>query len=1642
MKKKLSSAAKFRRRLAAMRKKANPNPFTSRKKPKEQFFEHDVRCNVDASPSVQERTEDIDPPDSSTNPEQEPNAAVNYPEKPEKNVKPATATRLSSLESSHSDCDREHTNYCEQRMKSAVQEVSTPGGRQRTKSGSMFFRKNRDPPNSYHALAKGSVELMNWNNRKMLLKLQRQLRLQGLCLSTLATMENPDGGCNGKPRRMAEAFGSSGNITKDTTSVGCRCHCACSGALPVTKEAGGIPEQEHATYRDVIAGAGPHNAQLKNRRNRQKQRGRQNSAWFDGTVSQSGHHARQLQQQIHPCSADGDRIQRQSSLSRSSSCDSAASVDRVELTKQYRQGRRASGAASLPCTYFHTYPVDHGTEYRQSTRFQPQLHHNYLHHRHHPHHNHHQPQPQPPHRQHFCISTTTAAATSGAASHTPANVPICMRAMHSVVSVRETHHIAQAQQEKNAKLREAFGISQYFVEGTSFDQDRKAKEDLAKSESVQRELAEKEKAKEMERANRKRYALVRTPSPEKESARSNGSKQQRTAEDEREEGEHEDDGDEDIDANGREGRVASKGATSGTISASARGKDEKKKKKKKARDGSSSPERKKDKKKKSKKNKKERSKKKHSKKSHREDDSDSSDTESDSEDSDVSSDSERDGSNSKRKKKASKKEKKKKSSKKKKAKSRSPSRNKSPAVSHKKAPVEDEKQHDKRRDNYQHGASQNLERNKRHSDRDGRVVRPDSRDRSSHRAREDSRDRGNRGGGPPRSDRYDDKRFSGNHRGGGDYYSRNRDRDQEGGGRMMKDQERRSRSRNRRRERSGDRERKDKSRSRSGSRNRRRERSIDRERKEKSRSRSASCNRHARGRSVEKTTRYKNRRERTPRSAKVSERSQERDAGRDKDRERERERDRERELDRERERKRKVEDDRSRDRERYRDGDQDRGRNRRRSQSSSRKEDGSPSRRRRQGNDSSVAAGHDRKSSSPQPPSRNESKLSSAESKITKKSDTTKKNSPDPSRASTSVSPTQAKKTSSHGQSSSGAPAAANSSDECSSDLSYSPAVRDPERYRDVLQRKKASSSEKEVHDTSNEKKQTTSRSPRRSQKPTSPNAGERRVKKEFEKGSEKSKPSVVVQRRTSVSPRSGNSGRSSSTQHHSAARDRSRSCSRSGNRRSISPRKKESNRRSSPDSRKRRDRAPSSNAPPVDTTSDVSLVKPIKTETSRSRSPEVKKRRQERESHSRKDSPPSKASKLGQTEREVPETRRNEPRSSPEHRNDSRKTKSKKASSSSTTATSSSGVPSSSSAIVQQPVVKLHSPETHTASESDGEDPEHQHNDQERDRDDLDAFLPTYDETHEQEKDLSLLKALKHDLAAKAKQSLEKKKSVSESGAIVGGLLGVGGKSHDAPTIAESRVGENREREIQLLQAKPHQQQQTEAAKASPFSNDATDKQAISGKPDAARERKNSNSGSSSTQMKKDIHEILSTVGACAVAEGSEAAASLAKTTILQAMDSILKEKISGATKDKPSTASSKTTRASTRSSHSRSRSPSRSHKSRSYSSSSSESRSSRSHSRSSSSHSRSSSDRASSRSRSRSSSHSSHTTVRSRTGSRSPSIPRRAGSPSFLDRRRITSARKRPIPYRRPTPSSPSSVSSYHSRGSHSRSRSRSKS
>merc|ERR1719259_560799 len=50
--------------------------------------------------------------------------------------------------------------------------------------------------------------------------------------------------------------------------------------------------------------------------------------------------------------------------------------------------------------------------------------------------------------------------------------------------VKDTHEVAQAQQQKNEALRVALGLSEYFVDGSSLDPSRQAKEDLAKAKAM------------------------------------------------------------------------------------------------------------------------------------------------------------------------------------------------------------------------------------------------------------------------------------------------------------------------------------------------------------------------------------------------------------------------------------------------------------------------------------------------------------------------------------------------------------------------------------------------------------------------------------------------------------------------------------------------------------------------------------------------------------------------------------------------------------------------------------------------------------------------------------------------------------------------------------------------------------------------------------------------------------------------------------------------------------------------------------------------------------------------------------------------------------------------------------------------------
>jgi len=67
----------------------------------------------------------------------------------------------------------------------------------------------------------------------------------------------------------------------------------------------------------------------------------------------------------------------------------------------------------------------------------------------------------------------------------------------STFSVAETHQLAEATEEKNARMKEALGIKEDYKDGSSFDQE--LKEAQRKSEQLAREAKQKEMEKQKER---------------------------------------------------------------------------------------------------------------------------------------------------------------------------------------------------------------------------------------------------------------------------------------------------------------------------------------------------------------------------------------------------------------------------------------------------------------------------------------------------------------------------------------------------------------------------------------------------------------------------------------------------------------------------------------------------------------------------------------------------------------------------------------------------------------------------------------------------------------------------------------------------------------------------------------------------------------------------------------------------------------------------------------------------------------------------------------------------------------------------------------------------------------------------------------
>merc|ERR1712226_256059 len=65
--------------------------------------------------------------------------------------------------------------------------------------------------------------------------------------------------------------------------------------------------------------------------------------------------------------------------------------------------------------------------------------------------------------------------------------------------LKETHQIAEAQKEKNAKLKDAFGISKHFVEGSSFDPNRRELDEAAREEARSKTRRETEEPRREKR---------------------------------------------------------------------------------------------------------------------------------------------------------------------------------------------------------------------------------------------------------------------------------------------------------------------------------------------------------------------------------------------------------------------------------------------------------------------------------------------------------------------------------------------------------------------------------------------------------------------------------------------------------------------------------------------------------------------------------------------------------------------------------------------------------------------------------------------------------------------------------------------------------------------------------------------------------------------------------------------------------------------------------------------------------------------------------------------------------------------------------------------------------------------------------------
>lgn len=74
--------------------------------------------------------------------------------------------------------------------------------------------------------------------------------------------------------------------------------------------------------------------------------------------------------------------------------------------------------------------------------------------------------------------------------------------MPNFFSVTETHQMAEANEQKNAKLKEALGIKEDYEDGSSFDQELKAAQRASEQSARVAKQIELEKQREKEQSRR------------------------------------------------------------------------------------------------------------------------------------------------------------------------------------------------------------------------------------------------------------------------------------------------------------------------------------------------------------------------------------------------------------------------------------------------------------------------------------------------------------------------------------------------------------------------------------------------------------------------------------------------------------------------------------------------------------------------------------------------------------------------------------------------------------------------------------------------------------------------------------------------------------------------------------------------------------------------------------------------------------------------------------------------------------------------------------------------------------------------------------------------------------------------------------